>query len=108
MYNQRIDRDAPEWEPVRKFFGGHLHQDYDAEYRDEWEAVRDFATGATPSRIAGAIRGLRLLLASYHDDSELLDATYLLGLGYYPPADGLTYRQWLEGVATFLESQGKR
>jgi CdiI immunity protein len=39
------------------------------------------------------------------DEAELEAALERLGLGYHPPGDGTTHRQWLEQVARFLEGR---
>lgn len=100
----QLNRRAPEWAAAAGFLGAYLHQDFDAEYAQPWDAVLDFKAGTAPNVQAEAATGLRRLVTSFVDDSDLEKAATSLGMAYHPPTDGTSYRDWLSAVAAFLEN----
>jgi hypothetical protein len=99
-----IDIGAAEWTDVDTLLGAYLHQDLDEVHGGPWQAVKDFAADAAPSRRASASEGLRRLVALFPDDDRLTDAARRLGMDYHPTYDGYSsYAVWLTAVADFLE-----
>lgn len=99
-----IDRKDPQWAELSKFLGAYLHQNFDAEYAEPWDALLDYESSATHDRKHELARQVRRFLALLAGDRELGLAADRFGMAYYPPGDGYSsYRYWLTAVAEHLE-----
>lgn len=88
---------------LAQLLAGYLHQDWPLDYSTVWDAVRAFRSGEPTVLVAEARRQALELLDSLDSDDELRRIlTDELASGYWPPADGLTFRGWLERVAAEL------
>lgn len=99
------DNEHAQAEDLYQLFGAYLNQDFMDEYDGPWDAVRDFCHGYPTDSVARAAEQVRALLESGDDEAQLETATDELGLEYYPPADGFTYRGWLTELGNFLRQQ---
>lgn len=99
------DNEHAEREDLYQLFGAYLNQDFLDEYDGPWDAVRDFCHGYPPDSVARAAEQARILVEGGYDESQLETATDELGLEYYPPADGFSYRGWLTELGEFLREQ---
>jgi hypothetical protein len=82
---------------VRHLFAAYLHQDWDLEYSSAMEAIRQFWTD-TPSEVRiQVLADLAGLLGL--SDAKLEAYLYEdVCLGYWPPGDQMTEREWLLGL----------
>jgi|SRR5882672_8472984 len=102
MVQEDASLSGPEWTPLISLFGGYLNPDFDLDYADWREAVSAFRD-ESPSLVAKSIAKLGELLRLAANEKELEEAMDRLGLdGFYPPAEGMTYRGWIESVSDIL------
>jgi contact-dependent growth inhibition (CDI) system CdiI-like immunity protein len=99
-----IDHHDPAWDALWTLFGAYLHQSFDLEYKDVWAAVRAYRSEGSPSQVESAIEQVDRLLKGLRTEEELRHAVEELGSYYYPPSEGLTYRDWLTRVEKVLRS----
>jgi hypothetical protein len=85
---------------------GYLHQDWTEDYGDVWEAVQDFCSGQSAHAVRRAADQVHMLIESELDEKQLGDAAEELGIYYYPPGVGLTYREWFRDLEVLLRGQG--
>jgi hypothetical protein len=97
--------DNPE-EPEISQLAAYLHQDWADEYDDVWEAVRDFCSDQSADEVRRSADQVHMLLESELDEKQLMDATVKLGIYYYPPGVGLSYREWLRDLEALLRAHG--
>ncbi len=91
-----------------QFFGGYFYQGWANDYR--WEAakpnfsavVRHFKAVNPPATVNLVRNQLEDLLAVDFDEDELHNILSELGSNFYPPAEGVNYRQWLESILEIL------
>jgi urease accessory protein UreF len=101
-----INRRDPDWDALGTLFGAYLHQDYDAEYKDAWGAVKAYRSENSSSFVSRAIAQIDRLLEELKTEEELERASQRLGSAFYPPGTGWTYRDWLTEVARILRGEG--
>jgi CdiI immunity protein len=95
MKPEEVDHRSPDWDELGNLLGAYLHQDAGDEFGDSWAAVRAYISDNSSSSIARARRQGARLLEIFRTDEEAERAMVKLGLDYYIPADGRTYRDWL-------------
>lgn len=91
-----------------QFFGGYFYQGWAADYR--WEGVnpnfaavvRHFKAVNPPATIGRVKNQLEDLLALELGEKELTAALNELGNNYYPLAEQLSNRRWLEQILEIL------
>jgi hypothetical protein len=71
--------------------------------RDVWNAVRHYRSETNLAHVVRAADQVRCILDT-DDDEQLRVVTDRLGVEYYPPADGWTYREWLTELEKVLRS----
>lgn len=95
-----------------QFFGGYFYQGWASDY--SWEAarpnfaavVRHFKAVNPPSTVTRVKNELEDLLSTNLGETELSGVLSELGSNFYPPAENLTSKEWLENILTVLrESQ---
>jgi hypothetical protein len=87
---------------VYQLLAGYLHQDWTWDHQSPEDAVAHFAASASRETIRAAHAEVADVLRSMPDPD--LEAWFVLtGCMYYPPADRLTIRGWLERVHTQLQ-----
>jgi hypothetical protein len=96
--------DGPEWDELSQLFGAYLHQDWQDEYDDVWDAVRDFRSGTSALRVAAAADQVRRILDVNREEARLDAIIGRLGIEYDPPKDGWTYLGWLTELEKVLRS----
>jgi CdiI immunity protein len=81
----------------------YFHQDWPCDHSDQAAVLREIVAREPPDRLRAAADELTALLARRPSEQELASFLYgVLYVDYLPPADGLSYAQWLEQVrATF-------
>lgn len=92
-----------------QFFGGYFYQGWSADYR--WEGakpnfsavVRHFKAVNPPITVTKVRNELEDLLAFNIEEEVLEDALKELGNNFYPNADSLTHRRWLEEILEILK-----
>lgn len=92
-----------------QFFGGYFYQGWSADYR--WETakpnfsavVRHFKAVNPPLTVTKVRNELEDLLASNIDEEILADVLKELGSNFYPAAESLTHRDWLENILEILK-----
>jgi hypothetical protein len=94
-------------ESMRQFFGAYFNQDWALEFGTTDNAlsayIRDRGPGAE-SELKELARSILGFAGKYQGEEALTEALYKeLECEYYPPADGLSTRRWLEEVAARLE-----
>lgn len=91
-----------------QFFGGYFYQGWSSDYRwqgakpDFSAVVRHFKAVNPPPTISNVKNELDELLGSSFDDSQLQEILNQLGNNFYPHAEELDYRQWLENILEVL------
>lgn len=91
-----------------QFFGGYFYQGWTADYRWEgaapnWAAVvRHFKAVNPPPTVSRVRVELEDLLRENIAEADLAGALNELGSGFYPPAEDLSNRQWLEKILEVL------
>jgi hypothetical protein len=91
-----------------QFFGGYFYQGWASDYR--WEGarpnfsavVRHFKAINPPPTVGRVRNELEDLLREELDESQLTEALGVLGSNFYPPAEDLNSRQWLEKILEVL------
>ncbi|HLM01269.1 MAG TPA: contact-dependent growth inhibition system immunity protein [Pyrinomonadaceae bacterium] len=91
-----------------QFFGGYFYQGWTTGYK--WEGtsanfaavVRHFKAVNPPQTVSRVQEQLRQLLDSGLSEEDLNDALSALGSNFYPPAENLNHRQWLERIIEIL------
>lgn len=102
LQSDRIVAVTEPWPNAYQLLAGYLHQDWTWDYQSPEDAVAHFAASATRDSIRAAQAELADVLQSLSDPD--LDAWFdHTGCMYYPPADQLTTREWLERVNTQLQ-----
>lgn len=105
MSDTGTDVDRPTAPDLWTLIGAYLNQDWDLDYdNDVWEAVRDFRSGTSAPRVAGAADQARWILDGDWDEAQLKAIFDHMGLGYHPPGDGWTYGGWLTELEKVLRS----
>ena len=87
--------------PFEYLVKGYFHQDWQIEGENA-RAVLDFFASSDPHMVAGARDAAADMLARNLAEQELEAELEAAGLDYYPPGDGMTYREWLELVVERL------
>jgi hypothetical protein len=93
-------------EPAISQLAAYLHQDWADEYDNVWEAVRNFCSDQSVDEVRRSADQVHALIRSELDEKQLMDATVKLGIYYYPPGSGLTYREWLRDLEALLRAHG--
>jgi CdiI immunity protein len=91
-----------------QFFGGYFYQGWTTDYR--WEGVkpnfsaviRHFKAVNPPSTVGLVRNELEDLLLQGLENGEMSAALSELGNNFYPSAEDLSYRQWLEKILEIL------
>ncbi len=92
-----------------QLFGGYFYQGWASDYR--WESAKANAAAVIlhfkavnpPNTINRVTNELEDLLHENLIETELAEALNELGNNYYPSADNLNYRKWLEGILLILK-----
>ena len=87
---------------LESFFSAYFHQDWTMEH-DTTAGVVDYYRQNEAVSVPAVREQLAQLLQSAQDEDQLARQVQALGCEYAPDADGLTYRQWLEGVQALLQ-----
>jgi hypothetical protein len=99
-------QNAWEWRELfpatHHMLGSYFNQDYSYWYSSDSEAIEEYLSESPQEDHEGVIREIPELLATARSDSELKQASDVLGLERLPP-DGMTLRQWLESVRSQVE-----
>ena len=83
--------------------GAYLHQDWPLDHEDVWDAVQEFARQSSASDLAAALtRAERLRAEDLGEEGLRRVLVDDIGLGYWPPGDGLTFRTWLDQLIEVL------
>lgn len=91
-----------------QFLAGYFHQDWVEVFdwqgeEPNYRAVVNHFKNTNPRELVKKTADeLERFLALPLGDKEIAEATQRLGSCYYPPADGLGERQWLESVLKIL------
>ncbi len=80
--------------------GGYLHQDWPLDHADAESAVRAFVADRSPDEVAEALAEVEHLRTTQGDD-ELTNVLTSV-IDYWPPGDGLTFRQWIDQLVNLL------
>lgn len=91
-----------------QFFGGYFYQGWASDYR--WETagpsfaavVRHFKAVNPPTTVSRVKNELEDLLSIDLGETELSGVLSDLGSNFYPPAENLTSKEWLENILTVL------
>lgn len=91
-----------------QFFGGYFYQGWASDYN--WETarpnfaavVRHFKAVNPPSTVTRVKNELEDLLSTGLGETELDGVLDELGSNFYPPAENLSSKQWLENILTVL------
>jgi hypothetical protein len=87
----------------------YFHQDWpDLEGPTTGAVLERFAQENIPEEIASARNEAAGLLMRAASDDELASELRSRKLNYLPEANGLTYRQWLEGLVEHLDDLASR
>ncbi|MBS1795816.1 MAG: hypothetical protein JSS81_18320 [Acidobacteria bacterium] len=92
-----------------QFFAGYFYQGWAAGYRWDGAApefsavVRHFRAVNPPAAVEEVRRELAALRAAALTESALDEILAALGSGFYPPAAGLTSREWLDRIVEILD-----
>lgn len=105
-YKTEYERRFPE---LSYLMGAYFNQDWGSTY--DWEGaepnfravVRHFKSENPSATIIEATRELEQFLALSLAEEEIEEALDDMASAYYPPSDGLNYRQWLEAVLDTLQ-----
>lgn len=81
---------------------GYFHQDWTIDGGTPEEIIRRFAQEAEPHALVQAHEVTLELLRRFSDEAKLRSQIERLGTGFYPPGINMTYRGWLELVASEL------
>lgn len=92
---------------LNQFLGSYFHQDFFDEYTSYKEAVDDYVAGASENDLNQLVRDISKLLTSAVADSDLKQATSILGMDVSPPP-GVGIRQWLSDVAGIVSRRAER
>ena len=92
-----------------QFFGGYFYQGWANDYR--WESakpnfsavVRHFKAVNPPSTATRVRIETEELLNSAYEETELGAILSELGSNFYPSAEQINYRQWLEQILVILD-----
>ena len=92
-----------------QFFGGYFYQGWASDYR--WEGikpgsaavVRHFKAVNPPPTVSSVRNQLEDLLREEIEEENLSDIISALGSSFYPQAENLSTRQWLEKILEVLE-----
>ncbi|MGW6357654.1 contact-dependent growth inhibition system immunity protein [Streptomyces sp. NPDC055092] len=104
---QHSDLPQTDWEWRKQFpelghlLAGYFHQDFSRFYASHREALDDYFTGNPPEMFAQAAEEIRSFTELPTSDSDLDQATRILGLSIYPP-EGVSLRHWLTDVQDIL------
>jgi CdiI immunity protein len=99
-------RPRDRWPALFQFFGGYLHQDFDMDGRAK-ECVLKAIVDSDIEGLAEVASNLRELRAQGWSDDAIGRALSDLGMQYFPYADDLTSREWVEWVyARVVERAG--
>lgn len=91
-----------------QFFGGYFYQGWASDYRWENSApnfsavVRHFKAINPPPFVALVRNQLEDLLGEDLEEAKLAEALNQLGSNFYPPAENLDSRRWLEQILAVL------
>ena len=98
---------SDEFEELRHLFGAHFHQDFDLEYDDEDDAVRDYVDGHArwPEDVLAALHQMDEVLALGLSDTDLSDALAVLGSDSYPRTDTTAWLRTLR-AKVLAEARG--
>jgi hypothetical protein len=94
--------------PLRLLMSGYFDEDWDLNGETAMEVLRSFREDEPEPVVQHAYDQVVELLSRNLEEPELEAELERLGLGYYPPGDGLTHREWLEQVAEVLRSERPR
>ena len=81
---------------LREFLACYFHQDWREEAPTATEVLEVYLNEWPIEEIPKALSELNILLAQ--SDDELVRCVMGMGCFYNPAADGLSYREWLNGV----------
>jgi hypothetical protein len=103
-----VDNYSFKFPDLYQFFGGYFYQGWTAGYK--WEGtsanfaavVRHFKAVNPPQTVARVRTQLQELLALELSEENLNEALIALGNNFYPPAENLDNRRWLESIAEIL------
>ncbi len=91
-----------------QFFGGYFYQGWATDYR--WDGakpnseavVRHFKAVNPPQTVNKVRNELEDILSENLEESDLNEILTELGSNFYPSAENLNYRQWIEKIITVL------
>lgn len=97
-----------------QFFGGYFYQGWASDYR--WEGtppgfaavVRHFKAVNPPPTVSNVRNELEDLLREDFEEQRLGEIISELGSSFYPPAENLNTRLWLEKILEVLEESPTR
>lgn len=104
-----MDNYSFQFPDLYQFFGGYFYQGWSSGY--SWEGtspnfsavVRHFKAVNPPQTVFRVQQQLQQLLALELSEEDLNDALIALGNNFYPPAEKLNNRQWLERINEILK-----
>ncbi|MFV0317961.1 MAG: contact-dependent growth inhibition system immunity protein [Microthrixaceae bacterium] len=96
--------ESQDFPALRLLLQGYLGLDWPEEYGDPWTAVEDFVKSEPASASRITIEVGRVLEGAAEDGLHHLMVSDLSS-GYLPPADGWTWRSWLEEVVRRVEGR---
>lgn len=90
-------------DPLRQFFGAYFHQDWDCDASSTRGVVDLYLRATQPDEARRLAEAIRAYSASFADDAELEHRlSNDLGCEYWPAADGVSVRAFLEQIADQL------
>jgi hypothetical protein len=103
MRLQDISASDEDWDALWTLFGAYLNRDYDTFGGGTREAIDEFCSFHSSSKIERAIQQIETLISEFPEDEEnLCEAAEKLGLEYNPESDNLTYYTWLTEAISIL------
>jgi hypothetical protein len=88
---------------LAQFLGAYFHQDWSLESTDAEGVLRSFMRNEPQETVRQVCDEIEQLLKRDLSDEELGSIVHgELGSYYSPAADGMTYRQWLHWIQTYL------
>jgi hypothetical protein len=91
--------------PLRLLMSSYFDEDWDLNGGTAMEVLRSFREDEPEPVVQRAYDQVVELLSRNLEEPELEAELERLGLGYNPPGDGLSHREWLEQVASVLKAE---
>ncbi len=90
---------------LSEFVAGFLHQDWPDDFATVDDVAREYLA-LEPHKASTLARDVRTLLDGDHSEDDLRRILEGLGSQYWPPGDGITHREYLQGLLGIAETGG--